>query len=385
MQSILSYASQTLSMAAPLVEVGGAARTSSHIAVISGWIPLKNIDKLKAILQQQNSSPYFMKFRQPTQQERKQVPSLMVHSRWLSPFSALVRQYGIPEYDEIDPTVLFAFTYILMFGMMFGDIGHGLVIVLAGWLLRKRLNHYIYFVLAAGISSVAFGFLYGSIFGYEHLIAPIWISPLTNPEYMLNVALLWGILFVVLCNSLNIINQLIRGIWQDALLNNNSVTTLTLYLGLVAAGYQLFVYQTITMVTVMLIVMSLLLFTGYKWYVSSGSNIEKTMIALVESFEVIMGLISNTLSFLRVAAFSLNHVALALAVLALANMLDTTGHWLMVIGGNLFILILEGAIVTIQALRLEYFEGFSRFYSGNGHTFSPLTIQRGTTATTVNN
>jgi V/A-type H+-transporting ATPase subunit I len=158
-----------------------------------------------------------------------------------------------------------------------------------------------------------------------------------------------------------------------------------LYLGLTFSGYQLFTQQTVSVVTMMVVFISLLLFLGYKWYTGEGSGFEKTMITIVEGFEVIMGLISNTLSFLRVAAFSLNHVALAMAVFALANMLDTSGYWIMVIGGNLFILVLEGAIVTIQALRLEYFEGFSRFYSGNGHAFRPLTIQRGSTPTATSN
>ncbi len=101
------------------------------------------------------------------------------------------------------------------------------------------------------------------------------------------------------------------------------------------------------------------------------------MVAAIETFETLTGYISNTLSFLRVAAFSLNHVALAVAVFTLADMMEGAGHWLMVIGGNIFILVLEGAIVTIQVLRLEYYEGFSRFYAGDGQEFKPLRLNTG--------
>ena len=85
-------------------------------------------------------------------------------------------------------------------------------------------------------------------------------------------------------------------------------------------------------------------------------------------------LFANTLSFIRVAAFSLNHVALALAVFALANGLESVGHWLTITFGNVVIIVLEGGIVAIQALRLMYYEGFSRFFSGDGTPFIPLKL-----------
>jgi len=115
----------------------------------------------------------------------------------------------------------------------------------------------------------------------------------------------------------------------------------------------------------------------YKWEEAHATIGEKIIIVLVETLETVVGNVSNTLSFLRVAAFSLNHVALMLAVFALAEMMDTFGYWVMVVFGNIFILVLEGAIVTIQTLRLEYFEGFSRFYSGDGREFRPLLLNRG--------
>jgi len=100
------------------------------------------------------------------------------------------------------------------------------------------------------------------------------------------------------------------------------------------------------------------------------------MVVFIETLETLIGYVSNTLSFLRVAAFSLNHVALAVAVLTLADMMGTFGHAMTIILGNVFVILLEGGIVMIQVLRLEFYEGFSRYFSGEGHEFAPLKLRR---------
>ena len=111
------------------------------------------------------------------------------------------------------------------------------------------------------------------------------------------------------------------------------------------------------------------------WQKNPGTaTAERILVALMEGFESVMAYISNTLSFLRLAAFSLNHVALSIAVFTVASMMHTTGYWLTVVLGNISILVLEGAIVAIQTLRLEYYEGFSRFFGGDGRPFRPLTL-----------
>ncbi|MCP4041550.1 MAG: ATPase, partial [Gammaproteobacteria bacterium] len=110
----------------------------------------------------------------------------------------------------------------------------------------------------------------------------------------------------------------------------------------------------------------------YKWRRQESPLGERVLVVAIEGFESMMNYLANTLSFLRVAAFSLNHVALAVAVFTMAEMMGTLGHWLTIVLGNLFIIVLEGAIVTIQVLRLEYYEGFSRFFSGDGREFKPL-------------
>lgn len=126
----------------------------------------------------------------------------------------------------------------------------------------------------------------------------------------------------------------------------------------------------------LVIVATLILLTGYQWQSSDTPYGERIFTTLIETFEIVNGYIASSLSFLRVAAFSLNHVALSLAVFTLADSMGTIGHWVTLVLGNLFIIVLEGVIVAIQTLRLEYYEGFSRYFYGDGTPFRPLRVGR---------
>ena len=369
----LEQTAHTLHLAAPYVALGEAARHRGDLSRLQGWVPAADLAQVEHALQAKLPSSFVLESRDPFPEERHLVPSVMRHNRLLKPFSALVMQYGVPRYGEVNPTQLFAFSYILMFGMMFGDVGHGAVILGAALLLRRKLGAFTPFGVAAGLSSMVFGFLYGSIFGYEHVLHALWIAPLTDPLYMLTVALLWGIGFITLATLLNIFNHLAQGDGIGALFGDNGLLSLLLYAGLLGTGYSLYTgsgggfWGTLTVATLIGIF-------AHKLIEQEASTGERILVAFIETFETITGYASNTLSFLRVAAFSLNHVALAIAVFTLAGMMGDTGHWITVVLGNVFILVLEGLIVAIQVLRLEFYEGFSRFYSGDGKAFKPLTL-----------
>jgi V/A-type H+-transporting ATPase subunit I len=97
--------------------------------------------------------------------------------------------------------------------------------------------------------------------------------------------------------------------------------------------------------------------------------------SIFELFDTVLGYLSNTLSFLRVGAFTLNHAGLSMAVIILSQMMsNNAGSLLILIAGNIVIMVLEGVVVGIQILRLEFFEIFSKFYSGSGREFNPLSI-----------
>jgi len=371
----LLEAARMLLRAAPYVRLSALMRGRGHLVAASGWVPESELPRLQHDLQEHLSGRFVLSAREPRSDEHLRVPSLVSHQRWLRPFAALVLTYGVPRYDEIDPTVPFAASYVLMFGMMFGDLGQGAAIALAGLLLQRRLGDYGSLVIAVGVSSSLFGVLYGSLFSYEHLIPALWVSPLSNPMLMLRVALDWGIGFIVLATLLTIYNRLVEGRLRDALLDSHGAAGLVAYLGLLAGAWRLLTTGRVGIVIPVAVCMALGVMFEDAWQKNAGSaSAERALIALVEGYEAIMAYISNTLSFLRLAAFSLNHVALAIAIFTLANMLHSAGYWVTVVLGNVLILVLEGAIVAIQAIRLEYYEGFSRFFSGDGRPFQPLAL-----------
>jgi V/A-type H+-transporting ATPase subunit I len=371
----LLAASHILARAAPYAELAALMRGRGSLATVSGWVPNKQLPQLKQMLTQNLGDRYALHARDPRADERMRVPSAIRHHRWLQPFASLVLNYGVPRYGEIDPTVLFAVSFVLMFGMMFGDVGHGATIALAGLLLRRRLGHYSVLAIAVGASSMFFGLLYGSVFGYEHVLKALWMSPLSDPMRMLGVALGWGIAFILLATLLTIRNRIAEGRLREALLCSPGAAGLLLYLGLLSAAWGYATTGATGVIPLLAVVAALAAILGYSWQHNRDAVLgERILIALMEGFESVMAYISNTLSFLRLAAFSLNHVALSIAIFTVANMLQSAGYWVTVVLGNLFILVLEGAIVAIQTLRLEYYEGFSRFFGGDGRAFRPLVL-----------
>lgn len=373
----LFAAAHTLALAAPYAGLALLMRGRGSLAMVSGWIPERQLPRLHEMLQKDLGNRYLLHARAPRADERLQVPSLIQHHRWLRPFASLVLNYGVPRYGEIDPTILFAVSFVLMFGMMFGDVGQGATIALAGLFFRQRLGQYRALAIAMGSSSACFGLLYGSVFGFEEVLPALWMPPLSDPLRMLGIALSWGIGFISLATVLTIRNRIAEGRLQEALLDSHGAAGLTLYLGLILAGYGYATSGTLDILALLLALSALGAILYHTWrHNRAAPTWERMLISLMEAFESVMSYISNTLSFLRLAAFSLNHVALTIAIFTIGSMMHATGYWASVVLGNVFILVLEGGIVAIQTLRLEYYEGFSRFFGGDGRAFQPLTLQR---------
>ncbi|KHD09135.1 hypothetical protein PN36_23190 [Candidatus Thiomargarita nelsonii] len=368
-KTVLEHAYQTLNSGAAYAELTETLKGRGQLALIEGWIPSEDLPKLESTLKEKLHSPYVLSTRYPKTSEYPQVPSLIRHHRFLAPFITLVKNYGTPRYGEFDPTLLFTISFILMFGTMFGDVGHGALIAGAGWYWRDKFKSFTIFFIAAGFSSIIFGLLYGSIFGFEEILLPaLWLSPIHNPNLMLKFALYWGIAFIILASFINLINNWRQG---QTVLN---IAGLLLYLGGIYAIQHWMEKDVFNTDQQFAILLPLLIILAYKWNKNNLPIAERILVTLIEGLETIINYLANTLSFLRVAAFSLNHAALAIAVFTLANMMTTPANWLTIILGNLFIIIIEGAIVTIQVLRLEYYEGFSRFFKGDGRLFRPLSI-----------
>lgn len=373
----LLAARRTLLLAEPLVTLDPSLHSAGTLAHLAGWVPARAIPALEARLRAALDQPFDLRVRDPLPEERALVPTVPVRTRWLQPFSMLVNQYGIPAYGEVDPTPLFAVTFLLMFGCMFGDVGQGAVIAVAAWWMRRRLGRFWPFGLMAGLSSVGFGFLYGSVFGYEHLLPAVWMSPLSDPLLMLGLALGWGIAFISVACLLAIYNRVAIRNWSGAIFGHHGAVNLVFYLALIAGSLGLAQGRGFGPTPAALVVAALAALAWHSWWHQQAPIGEKLLVVFIETLETVIGYVSNTLSFLRVAAFSLNHVALSIAVFTLAGMMGSVGHLITVVLGNLFVLVLEGGIVMIQVMRLQYYEGFSRYFAGDGHAFTPLRFRRG--------
>ena len=371
---ILLRAKSLLVVARPFASMGSVLIGKGGLVSLQGWVPALQQKRIEQRLEQDLKFPFLSQFSEPDIKDYDRVPTLLKHNFFLLPFQRLVSNFGVPGYAEVDPTGLFSISYILMFGMMFGDIGHGAVIAICGLLLGRRYPAVSIVAVLAGLSSMLFGFVYGSLFGFEDVVHALWMSPMHDPEKMLLLALAWGVLFLLVANALAIRNYLAGGQRQQALYSGKGLAGMLFYLAAVFAGYRLMTSGGLAVVELLALLIPMLVMMTYQWRQSEAAWVERSLVVLIESLEQVISSVSGTLSFLRVAAFSLNHIALAAAVFSIAAMMGDVGHWVSIVLGNIFIIVLEGAIVAIQCLRLEYYEGFSRFFSGRGKAFKPLRL-----------
>lgn len=321
-------------------------------------------------------------------------PTKLENPKIFKPFEMFIQMYGLPSHDEFDPTVFVGLTYSFIFGVMFGDVGQGLLLLIGGgliyWFKRAPLAG---IIATAGIFSTIFGFLFGSIFGFEDVIPALWLRPIDHMTTLpfigkLNtvfiVAVAFGMGIILIAMVLHIVNAVrshdMENIWFDA----NGVAGLVFY-GSVAVTIVLFMTGNkmpggIVLAIMFGVPLLLILFKepitrkiqkrADKMEESAGMFLVQ---GFFELFETLLSYFSNTLSFVRIGAFAVSHAAIMEVVLLLAGAESGSPNWAGIIFGNLFVCGFEGLIVGIQVLRLEYYEMFSRFYKGSGRAFDPYT------------
>lgn len=359
--------------------------------ILCGWMSqrdakafqndIKDDDHLFCIIEDEDHNIY------------KKPPTKLRNPKLFKPFEMYVKMYGLPAYGELDPTWFVAITYSFIFGAMFGDVGQGLLLFIGGFLLYKFKHIDLAGIIScAGVFSTFFGFMFGSIFGFEDVIPAVWLRPMNNMMTVpfigkLNtvfiIAIGFGMGIILLCMIFNIINSWkikdVEKTWFDT----NAVAGLVFYgsvvlvIALFLAGKKL---PGTAVLCVMFIIPLLLIFFKEPLtnLVEKKAEImpkQKGMFVvqgIFEMFEVLLSYFSNTLSFVRIGAFAVSHAAMMEVVLMLAGAESGSLNWLVVILGNLFVCGMEGLIVGIQVLRLEYYEIFSRFYKGTGRKFEPF-------------
>ena len=323
----------------------------------------------------------------------QQPPTKLKNPKLFKPFEMYINMYGLPAYNEMDPTWFVAITYSFIFGAMFGDAGQGLLLFIGGFLLYKFKHIALAGIIScAGVFSTIFGILFGSFFGFENLFPALWLRPMNNMMTVpfigkLNtvfiVAIGFGMGLILLCMIFNIINAWKAHDTEHIWFDTNSVAGLVFYGSATVSIALILTGHTLPGGIILFIMFGIpLILIFFKEpltaLVEKKSEImpkEKGMFivqGLFEMFEVLLSYFSNTLSFVRIGAFAVSHAAMMEVVLMLAGFESGHLNWVVVILGNLFVSGMEGLIVGIQVLRLEYYEMFSRFYKGTGRKFEPF-------------
>jgi V/A-type H+-transporting ATPase subunit I len=290
------------------------------------------------------------------------APMVMDNPWWARPFELFSGMLGTPSESEADPSLLVAILVPLLFGYMFGDVGHGLVLLVFGLVFKKRWP-ITKILIANGISAMIFGFLFGSLFGLEHVIPALWVHPIEQPLLVLMIPLAAGVVIMMIGLLLNALEAYWRGDFLDWLKVDAAV--IVIYAGIIGIG---FFSNAIY-----------LIYLGLAWYfIGSLLKSKKFQLSSVLTsagmlVESIFQLIINTVSFVRVGAFALAHAGLSLAFYTMAGSTENLVIAILIMFiGNVVVLLLEGLVVTIQTTRLVLFEFFIRFLRGSGRMFHPL-------------
>jgi V/A-type H+-transporting ATPase subunit I len=339
-----------------IVENVRALEAGNLVCWITGWTSDFTGARIGAALGR-SSARALLHF--PAPPEKATAPLLLANPFWARPFEIFSRAMGMPGGDEADPSVLLAIAVPLMFGYMFGDVGQGLSIAAAGFVLRRRFAVASLFI-AGGLAAAVFGVLFGSVFSL-HALVPLWIDPLAAPLVILAVPLAGGAALLTLGLALNALEAWWRGEIRAWLATDAGY--LTAYLGILAGFLDIRGFAVAG-------AGALVFCLGHALHRRRAAA---ALAAVAELAERLMQVLINTLSFARVGAFALAHAGLSSAIVALMGATDHLAlKAIVLVVGNAIVLALETMVVAIQTTRLVLFEFFTRFLTAGGRIFRPL-------------
>ena len=356
---------------------------------VHGFVPKNDLDNFKNTFEIIDGVK--LEVLPATSDVRLEPPTRLKNSWFARPFRMFVEMYGVPRYNDVDPTLLVAISYTLLFGIMFGDLGQGIILSLVGLVAEKKFNLKLGGVgVRLGISSAIFGVFFGSFFGNEEILSDYFkgfsffnaMSP-ENTMTLLMAAIGLGIVLILISMTFNIVLNFKKKNIGEAILSQNGLCGVTFYVAVIVAALGMLTGQhfvNIFYILILIVLPLILMFlkeplirkleehgemfpNGFGAFFVEG---------FFELFEVVLSFITNTMSFLRVGGFVLSHAGMMLVVYTLAEMVGGFGEIIVLILGNVFVMCLEGLIVGIQVLRLEFYEMFSRYYEGNGIPFKTI-------------
>ncbi len=378
---------------------------AGRFVVISGWVPAEDAERMRKRIRDVTGDRAVVDVERAEEmpgvnEGTIRVPILHRNPLLLRPFQRLVDLYGTPSYREVQPTAFFAIGFLLMFGLMFGDAGHGVVLFSAGWCLFRFIPQYLDYgilLMEAGTSSTLFGVLYGSFFGIRGLLPVLWLEPMDDLQHFMFIAAGLGVIVVSGGLALNVINTWRSGNVREALLGTRGLTGALLYWVALVVLVRVFVPKNVTVPNTIIAVLALIVAAILIGGRAIARHFEparakppvrttpRSLAALETSVELVDTLFSyfaNTISFVRVAAFAAVHAGVFIAIFALADTMSKMrgGGVLAVlvhVAGNVVVILLEGLTVSVQVLRLEYYEFFGKFFRGGGEPYLPLMLRRG--------
>ncbi|MBN2132276.1 MAG: hypothetical protein JW741_22435 [Sedimentisphaerales bacterium] len=387
--------------------------SSSRAVIFTGWLPDSNRDRLTAAIRQASEGRCYLEWHEAAGTVAEEVPVRFNNPKLLAPFEMLVSNFGVPRYGTIDPTPFVMPLYLAMFGLMFADVGQGVILALLGglgaYLLRgneRKQGYYrlCWLIVWCGLSSVCFGLLFGSFFGAV-LFKPLWFDfhnavlghtgegpSRRNVFDILAVTLYFGIAVIALGLLFNWVNIIRARKWLELVFDKGGILGGWIYAGgiyiasyVIAHDYKELPDGRTLLLLVGVPSLLLLAKEPYHYLRQARHSPERKanpafamlnflMKWMVELLEVFSGYLSNTLSFMRVAGLGIAHVCLMVSFFAMAEM--TSGLWsvLILVVGNALVIALEGLSAGIQALRLSYYEFFTKFFHGTGTLYSPISL-----------
>lgn len=362
--------------------------------LLSGFVKADEVDRYKAIFK---DLPSTIEVKDPSEVPDLECPTLLKNNWFAKPFEMFLGMYGVPKYTDFDPTGFMAFTYCLLFGIMFGDLGQGLVLFILGLVFEKK-GQIFGIINRCGITSMIFGFLFGSVFGYEELLNPVHQSLFGVREKLFDVmaqsstmvlligAVAIGAVLILTTQCMNIVNRFKHHQLGDAIFSQNGIAGLVFYGGIVFAIVATMLLGWNVLNPVYLGIFIVLPVISFVMKEPLSNAVEHKTVkpeegwggyiaqSIFELIDVLLTFVTNSMSYLRVGGFVLSHAGMMLVVMTLVEMTGKAGVAVLIFG-NIFVMVLEGLIVGIQTLRLEYYEMFSRYYDAGGVQFNALSAK----------
>jgi len=373
---------------AQLESYAAAAAKRSGAAALAGWVPASRLDSVADSVAEAGGT--LVRLRRPP---GVQPPTLVAGPPLRQSVSPLVQMYGTVPYADIDPVWLAWASYVLMFGMMFGDVGEGAFLIAAAVALRagwprwaRRLRPAWPFVAGAGVTATMFGLLYGEFFGPTGLVPAVWLDPLDRPDTLLVVAAGAGAVLLAGAYALGTVNRWREGGWPSTLYAPSGAAGTGLFLGAGAMAGGWYFHRGVLLAAGGIVATAALALAAAGFLAESGGGGAGVTQAAVELFDLVVRLGSNAVSFTRLAAFGLTHAALGLVVwhgtralwghdgFSVAGVAFSAGAVCVFAVGTGLAFSLEALVAAIQALRLEYYELFSRVFVDRGRPFRPWQV-----------